>query len=356
MPRGFGKGRDRGRSSRTPSPTSPPSSSSSSPGRVRAARPRGAAAYLAGILRAEWWGWRCGRRRRRAAAAGGWVPAGTSLRRRVWSLASAGGALPTRALSAGGGGRRQSQGAAGPGGAGGCPPRLPPPRRSVSGGPCPTLARQAPASPHGWGEGAGRGARFYELPLPHHTKGKKAPGWDKGASGLFSKQGTWGRQEQIPGLQQAGQHPCAFTSPRELSFFCGEGGQQQAGSFYARYRPDLRGILPARLPYGASSSRSPLGSAPRDAPRQAACAQGSDRDPAASPCPGAARRCQHGRGLCGSAGDARQRRPLPSGAAPRQLFHPLLVCWFVGFFFFSFFPRAPSLWCLLSALGILSDR
>lgn len=64
-------------------------------------------------MRAEWWGWWGGRHRAAAAAAaGGSVPAGTSLRRLLGRLASAGGALPTRALR---GARRES--GAGKGGA-----------------------------------------------------------------------------------------------------------------------------------------------------------------------------------------------------------------------------------------------
>lgn len=203
-----------------------------------------------GILRAEWWGWRCGRRRRRAAAAAGWVPAGTSLRRRARGLAWAGGALPTRALSAG---ReiRHSQGRRCPAGQRGAP-RLPPgaaPRGDV-GGPSPAIARQPPASPRGWEGRAGRAAHSCRLPLPHHTKGREhragttePPVCSPRGEPEEGKRRTSGRVTTTSGTAS----PSVHFPVRTFSFWDAETGEKRAGSFYTRYRPDLRGVLPARL-------------------------------------------------------------------------------------------------------------
>lgn len=208
-------------------------------------------AYLVGILRAEWWGWRCGRRRRRAAAAAaGWVPAGTSLRRRARGLAWAGGALPTRALSAGGG-RQDTVRGSGASGVEGSPPPPPgaAPREDV-GGPSPALARQPPASPRGWEWGAGRGADSCRLPLPHHTKGSEHRAGTTEPPVCSPREEPGEGKRRTPGgvtTTSGAASPSVHFPVRTFSFWDVETGEKQAGSFYARYRPDLRGVLPAQL-------------------------------------------------------------------------------------------------------------
>lgn len=141
-------------------------------------------------MRAEWWGWRCGRRRRRAAAAAGWVPAGTSLRRRARGLAWAGGALPTRALSTGGGRQGTVRGGGARQGRG---EPLPPPRR------VPRAPAATPCLAPRVGRGSRPGSAFLPAPSPPSHKRQRAPGWDNGAAGLLSKRGAWERHEENPG-------------------------------------------------------------------------------------------------------------------------------------------------------------
>lgn len=160
-----------------------------------------------GILRAEWWGWRCGRRRRRAAAAAGWVPAGTSLRRRARGLAWAGGALPTRALSAGGG----RQGTVRGGGArrgGGEPPASP--RRGASGGRGGIVPRARPPTPRlapRVGRGSRPGSAFLPAPAPSSHKRQEStglgqrscpPGEEPGEGKMNSGRGDYNKRDSIP--------------------------------------------------------------------------------------------------------------------------------------------------------------
>lgn len=185
MLKGFGKGRDHGRSSRTPFPPHPPPpprpllGGAGPPGPAeRQLTWRVSCALNGGAGGADGGG---GGRRRRGAGCrlGPLCGGGSGAWPRRGALFRPGLCPPPAGEKAesGGGWARWGRG---------CTPRLPPPQadRLVS----PTLARQATASPHGWGGGAGLGARFYQLPLPHHTKGKKAPGWDNGASRSPSKE------------------------------------------------------------------------------------------------------------------------------------------------------------------------
>lgn len=138
-----------------------------------------------------------------------------------------------------------------PSGAEGSPP--PPPRRGASGGRGGTVPRARTATPRlapRVGMGSRPGSAFLPAPAPSSHKRQRAPGWDNRAAGLFSERGAWGRQEENPGrgdYNKRGSIP-ERPLPRENFLFLGcRDREKQAGSFYARYRPDLRGVLPARL-------------------------------------------------------------------------------------------------------------
>lgn len=232
-------------------------------------------AYLVGILRAEWWGWRCGRRRRRAAAAAaGWVPAGTSLRRRARGLAWAGGALPTRALSAGGGRQDTVRGGGAQRGRGEPPAS---PRRGASGGRGGTVPRARTAAPRlapRVGMGSRPGSGFLPAPAPSSHKRQRAPGWDNRAAGLFSERGAWGRQEENPGwgdYNKRGSIP-ERPLPRENFLFLGCRDRGKAGwKFLCE--------VPARLEGCSAGPTSPV----QCLRAQPSPARGRERCPAASP-------------------------------------------------------------------------
>lgn len=225
MPKGFGKGRDHGRSSRTSFPPLPPPPPRLLPGGAGPPGPaerqltwRVSCALNGGAGGADGGG---GGRRRRGAGcrlgplcgggSGAWPRRGALFRPGLCPPAAG------EKAESGGGWARWGRG---------CPPRLPPPQADRLGGTFPHTRMASHRLAPRVGRGSRTGSAFLPATAPPSHKRQESTGLGQ-RSQPFSKQGNWGRQEQIIRLQQAGQHPRAFTSPRELSFFEGKAGSSR---------------------------------------------------------------------------------------------------------------------------------
>lgn len=126
---------------------------------------------------------------------------------------------------------------------------------------------------------------------------------------MLSERGAWGRQEENPGrgdYNKRGSIP-ERPLPHENFLFLGCTDRGKAGwKFLSKVPARVEGVLPARLALCgvAGAGEGAEGAQPGRLP------------PTLWALPAELR---------GSAGDARPRRPLPTGAAPRPLFLPLLV-------------------------------
>lgn len=224
--------------------------------------------------------------RTEAAAGGGGGGVGAG-----WDLSAEAGPGPGL-----GGGRssdpgsetRHSQGRRCPAGQRGAP-RFPPARRPGHvGGPSPASHGNPRLAPR-VGRGSRPGSAFLPAPAPSSHKRHRAPAGttEPPVCSPIEEPGE-GKRRSPGGVTTASgaASPSVHCPVRTFSFWDAETGEKQAGSFCARYRPDLRGVLPARpAPCGVSGTTT--------------AGAGREHSPAASPDPlGAASRAPRRRGGC----------------------------------------------------------